>query len=97
MYSVKQKNKPCPIQNFSTKAKKVIAVDREIEIKLYELLIKHKMTYQELAAKTGLSLSSISSLVNNKTERIPKNALCKIADVFELDDIRDLIDFKKNK
>lgn len=85
------------MKNFSIKAKKVIAVDREIEIKLYDLLIQHKMTYQELAAKTGLSLSSISSLVNNKTERIPKTALCKIADVFALNDIRDLIDFKENK
>lgn len=69
--------------------------NHEINIKLYRLLIEHKMTYQELADKTGLSTRTISTLVNNKMERIPKSALTKIADVFELDDIRDLIDFKK--
>ncbi|MEK5528534.1 helix-turn-helix transcriptional regulator [Viridibacillus sp. FSL R5-0468] len=69
-------------------------MDREIEIKLYKLLIEHKMTYQELADKSGLSLRAISSLVNNKTERIPKAALSKIATAFNLEDIRDIIDFK---
>ena len=71
--------------------------NREINIKLYQLLIEHKMTYQDLADKTGLSTRTISTLVNNKMERIPKSALTKIADIFELDDIRDLIDFKKDK
>ncbi|OMC83625.1 hypothetical protein BK128_18115 [Viridibacillus sp. FSL H7-0596] len=69
-------------------------MDREIEIKLYKLLIEHKMTYQELADKSGLSLRAISSLVNNKTERIPKAALSKIAIAFDIEDIRDIIDFK---
>ncbi|WP_342577217.1 helix-turn-helix transcriptional regulator [Psychrobacillus sp. FSL K6-2843] len=66
----------------------------EIEIKLQKLLFEHKMTYQELSNKTGISLRTISMLVNNKMERIPKGVLCKIADVFELEDIREIIDFK---
>ncbi|AMW98473.1 helix-turn-helix domain-containing protein [Rummeliibacillus stabekisii] len=70
-------------------------MEREIEIKLFHLLNESKMTYQELADKTGLSLRAISTLVNNKNERIPKAHLTKIADAFELEDIRDLIDFKK--
>ncbi|WP_190323396.1 helix-turn-helix transcriptional regulator [Rummeliibacillus sp. TYF-LIM-RU47] len=71
-------------------------MNREIEVKLYRLLIENKMTYQELADKTGLSLRTISVLVNNKMERIPKAALIKLADAFELDDIREIIDFKKD-
>lgn len=69
--------------------------DREVEIKLYRLLLDNKMTYQELSNKTGLSTRTISDLVNNKTERIPKKAVCKIADVLNINDIREIIDFKK--
>lgn len=68
----------------------------EIELKLYQLLIEHKMTYQELAKKTGLSTRTISTLVNNKMKQVPIAALSKIAAAFELDDIRDLIDFKND-
>ncbi|ALC85725.1 hypothetical protein AM499_07730 [Bacillus sp. FJAT-22090] len=67
---------------------------REIEIKLQRLLLNHKMTYQELSKLTGLSTRTISELVNNKQERISKEAICKIAEVFELEDIREIIDFK---
>lgn len=70
-------------------------MNREVEIKLYQLLMQNKMTYQELSDKIGVSVGTISAMVNNKTERIPRSLITKIADVFELDDIRDLIDFKK--
>lgn len=69
----------------------------EIEIKLQKLLLDNKMTYQELSNQTGISLRTISMLVNNKMERIPKGALCKIADVFELADIQEIIDFKNKE
>ncbi|MEX3621841.1 helix-turn-helix domain-containing protein [Viridibacillus arvi] len=65
-----------------------------IEIKLKKLLKEFNMTQQELCNKTGLTQRTISVLANNKIERIPKTALSKIAVAFELDDIRDLIDFK---
>ena len=68
---------------------------REIEIKLQQLLLDHKMTYQELSKITGLSTRAISDMVNNKQERILKEAIIKIADTFEIDDIREIIDFKK--
>lgn len=70
-------------------------MERKIEIKLYKLLVDNKMTYQELANKSGLSVRTISELVNNKTERIPKAALGKIADVLNIGDIRELIDFER--
>lgn len=68
---------------------------REIEIKLQQLLLDHKMTYQKLSDLTGLSIRTISELVNNKQERISKEAICKLADIFEIEDIREIIDFKK--
>lgn len=69
-------------------------MNREIEIKLDRLLFENRMTYQELANRTGLSTRSISELVNNKMERIPKKTICKIADALNIDDIREIIDFK---
>lgn len=68
---------------------------REIEIKLQQLLLDHKMTYQELSKITGISTRAISDMVNNKQERILKEAIIKIADTFEIEDIREIIDFKK--
>ena len=68
---------------------------REIEIKLQQLLLDHKMTYKELSKITGLSTRAISEMVNNKQERILKEAIIKIADTFEIEDIREIIDFKK--
>lgn len=68
---------------------------REIEIKLQKLLLDHKMTYQELSKITGLSTRAISDIVNNKQERILKEAIIKIADTFNIEDIREIIDFKK--
>ena len=71
-------------------------MDLKIEIKLYQLLLDRKMTYQELANITGLSTRTISDLCTNKMERIPKTALCKIADALSVDDIREIIDFNKS-
>lgn len=71
-------------------------MEHKIEIKLKQLLKESNMTQQELSSKTGLTQRTISVLVNNKIERVPKTALSKIADVFELEDIRDLIDFQKD-
>jgi len=51
------------------------------------------MEQQELAKLTGLSSRTVSELVNNKTERIPKSALAKISQALEIKDIRQLIDF----
>lgn len=70
-------------------------MDYEIEVNLTKLLIDHKVTYKELQMKTGLSLRTISELANNKMERIPKKAISKIAEALEIEDIREIIDFKK--
>lgn len=66
----------------------------EIEIKLKQLLKEHNIKQYQIAKQTGLTTRTISELANNQVERIPKTALCKIAEALELTDIRDLIDFK---
>lgn len=68
----------------------------EIEIKLEQLLLKTGMKQVELANAAGLTQRSISELKNNKVERVSLSTLCKIAEVFGIEDIRELIDFKKS-
>lgn len=68
---------------------------REIEIKLKQILKSRKMEQKELAELTGLSNRTISELANNKTERIPKNAIARIAEVLDITDINDLITIVK--
>lgn len=70
-------------------------MQHKIEIKLKQLLKEFKMTQQDLSKLTGLPQSLISLLVNNKMKQIPILALNKISEAFELEDIRDLIDYKK--
>lgn len=67
----------------------------EIEVKLKQLLSERKMKQVELSNLTGLTQRTISELANNQTERLPKATLCKIAEALEIEDIRELIDFKK--
>ncbi|MFL1998337.1 helix-turn-helix transcriptional regulator [Lysinibacillus irui] len=66
----------------------------EIEVKLKQLLTERKMKQVELSNLTGLTQRTISELANNQTERLPKSTLCKIAEALEIEDIRELIDFK---
>lgn len=54
------------------------------------------MKQYQLAKETELTTRTISELTNNQVERIPKKALCKIAEVLEITDIRELIDFKND-
>ena len=68
---------------------------REIEIKLKQVLKSREMEQKELAELTGLSNRTISELANNKTERIPKNAIAKIAEVLDITDINELITIVK--
>jgi len=66
----------------------------ELEIKLKQLLKERNMNQKELALKSGLNERTISEFATNKVERINKKALCKIAETLEIEDIREIIDFK---
>lgn len=67
----------------------------EIEIKLKQLLKERKIKQYQLAEMSGLTTRTISELCNNKMERVPLKVLSKIAEVLEIEDIREIIDFKK--
>lgn len=68
---------------------------RVIRIKLKEILAAKNIEQKQLAEMTGLTERSISELVNNKTKRIPKEALEKIANALEIEDMSELLAIEK--
>lgn len=69
----------------------------EIEIKLQQLMKEYNLSQRQAAVKIGISQRTISELANNKMKQLPVSALEKIAEAFNLEDIHDLIDFKKEQ
>lgn len=67
----------------------------EIEIKLKHLLKERNIKQYQLSEMTGLTTRTISELANNQIERIPKQAICKIAVALEIEDIGEIMGFKK--
>lgn len=67
----------------------------ELKSNLGEVLKKRGWDQKKLVEETGLNPRTISELVNDKTIRINKNALEKIAIALNIDDISKLIQFKK--
>lgn len=70
-------------------------MDFELKSNLGELLKKRGWDQKRLVEETGLNPRTISELVNNKTIRINKNALEKIAEALNIDDVSEIIQFRK--
>lgn len=69
--------------------------DLKIVIKLRDLLRQRGMTQKELAQKSELREATISELVNSERRVLNKEHLTKIAEVLEIKDIRELVDFEE--
>lgn len=52
---------------------------------------RNNMSQKELAEKTGIRAAAISELYNNQRKSINKEHLEKIAEVLDIEDIRELI------
>ena len=66
-----------------------------IVIKLKDLLRQRGMTQKELAQITNLREATISELVNSERRVINKEHVTKIAEVLQIKDIRELVDFEE--
>lgn len=72
---------------------------KRIEIRLKQVLSDRNMEQKQLAELTKLTERTVSELCNNKVRRIPKEALEKIVEVLEIEDLNELIkilDVKKD-
>ena len=67
----------------------------EVYLKLKEVLKERGITQKELAEMTGIRPTTISEMVNNQRSTINKEHLKKIIEVLEIEDIREIIDFRK--
>lgn len=65
---------------------------RIIRVKLRDILNEKGITQAELAKRTGLTTRTVSELCSGKMKQYPRQALEKIAEVLQIDDIRQIID-----
>lgn len=70
-------------------------MSRKIELRLKQLLVEKGMTQKALAERTGIRESTISDITRGARTVMNFEHIAKIADVLELDDIRELIEIKK--
>lgn len=66
-----------------------------IKIKLRVLLAEHEMTQKELAKKTGIRVTTISDMCNNKSKHIPLDTLDILCNFFDCD-ITDILKHEKS-
>lgn len=66
-----------------------------IKIKLRVLLAEHEMTQKELAEKTGIRVTTISDMCNNKSKHIPLDTLDILCNFFDCD-ITDILKHEKS-
>ncbi|KPD00587.1 helix-turn-helix protein [Geobacillus sp. BCO2] len=65
---------------------------RKIKVKLRQILNERGLEQKQLAEMSGVSVRTISELCNNITKRYPKEALERIADALEIDDVNELLE-----
>jgi putative transcriptional regulator len=70
---------------------------RKIKVKLRQILNERGLEQKQLAEMSGVSVRTISELCNNITKRYPKEALERIADALEIDDVSELFEIVHEK
>lgn len=65
-------------------------VEMYLKSRIKVLLAERDMNQKDLADKTGLTTRLISEIVNNKVKMYPKEALEKIMEALEVNDIGEL-------
>lgn len=68
---------------------------RIIVCNLKELLEKRGLEQKQLSEKTGVREATISEMVRNKNKMFPRHVLEKIADALDIDDISEILTFKR--
>lgn len=69
----------------------------ELVILVSERLAERNMTQKQLAELTGLRPAAISEICNNQRTTINRAHLTKIADALGIEDIRELIELRRQR
>lgn len=75
---------------------------KKVKLHILDVINKKGITQKELAQKLNLSPSTVNDLCKKDIKRVNTETLAKIAEMFDIDDIRELItieninEFKKD-
>ena len=66
---------------------------KNVNFKLKELISNSNMTQKEIASKAGIRENTLSDLLKNDKKGIRFSTLEKLANVFDIQDINEIITF----
>ncbi|WP_066190816.1 MULTISPECIES: helix-turn-helix domain-containing protein [Gracilibacillus] len=69
-------------------------MDKYIEVKINDLIDQHNISLRELSRLTDIRHAALSELANRKRQNINFGHIIRIAEAFDISDIREIIDLK---
>ena len=72
-------------------------MQKKVTVKIKELTEKHNISIRELSRLTDIRHATLSELANEKRQNINFGHIERIAEAFDIEDIREIIDFKNSK
>ncbi|KAA0808421.1 XRE family transcriptional regulator [Bacillus licheniformis] len=70
-------------------------MNKKVVVKIKELTKKNGISLRELSRITDIRHSALSELANQKRQNINFGHIERIAEAFNIDDIREIIDFER--
>ncbi|MGN8646290.1 helix-turn-helix domain-containing protein [Gracilibacillus sp. HCP3S3_G5_1] len=69
-------------------------MNKKVVVKINSILNKHNISLRELSRRTDIRHATLSELSNEKRQNINFQHIEKIAEALDIQDIREIIDFK---
>jgi len=73
-----------------------IKMTKKVIVKIHELTKEKGISLRELSRLTDIRHAALSELANQKRQNINFKHIEKIAETFNIEDIREIVDFDKN-
>lgn len=67
-------------------------MNKQVVLKINELLTKHNISLRELSRLTDIRHAALSELSNRKRQNVNFGHIERIAETFNINDIREIID-----
>ncbi len=72
-------------------------LEKKVVIKIKQLTEQHQISIRELSRITDIRHAALSELANGKRQNINFGHIERIAEAFNIEDIREIIDFKNEE
>ena len=72
-------------------------LEKKVIIKIKQLTEQHQISIRELSRLTDIRHAALSELANGKRQNINFGHIERIAEAFNIEDIREIIDFKSEE